>query len=183
MRQVTLAVFAAGLPPQLGYERISDFGRYEQLTSTVRQVVVHPPEPDGSVVSDWTVHFRNGLLCWTERDTFDDAARTIHFVQLTGDFELFRGRWQVTQAPGGTRIVFDAEFDLGMPSLAAILDPVAASTLRDNILVILRGLLAEYDLLDEQHQPAVPASGQQADPAGSDGPPVGPARLVAVSRD
>ncbi|WP_329110226.1 SRPBCC family protein [Micromonospora sp. NBC_01699] len=181
MRQVTLAVFAAGLPAQLAYERISDFARYEQLTSTVRQVVVHPPEPDGSVVSDWTVHFRNGLLCWSERDTFDDAARTIDFVQLTGDFEVFRGRWLVTRSADGTRIVFDAEFDLGMPSLAAILDPVAASTLRDNILVILRGLLADYDLLDEADYAPVDGPEQAAVPTAAR--PGEPGALVAVSRD
>ena len=142
MRRVIIQVLA-GLPPAQAYERISDFARYKELTSTVRQVTVHPADPDGSVVSDWTVTFRNGLLCWTERDYFEPERGVIRFVQLTGDFERFEGEWCVEGAPGGAAITFDAVFDLGMPSLADILDPVAEATLRDNILVILRGLMGE----------------------------------------
>ncbi|WFR72068.1 hypothetical protein P9209_26580 [Prescottella defluvii] len=38
-------------------------------------------------------------------------------------------------------IRFETRFDLGIPSLAEILDPVAESTLRNNILRILTALL------------------------------------------
>jgi hypothetical protein len=39
------------------------------------------------------------------------------------------------------RVVFTASFDLGMPSLAGIIDPIAEHTLRENMCSILRGLL------------------------------------------
>jgi ribosome-associated toxin RatA of RatAB toxin-antitoxin module len=149
MRRVTIAAIARGLTPVEAYQRISDFARYVELTTTVREVVVHPADPDGSVVSDWTVHFRNGLLCWTERDTFDPQRLTIHFNQLSGDFERFEGDWLVEPAGAGARVVFDAVFDLGMPTLADILDPVAAATLQDNILVILHGLLGDIERVAE----------------------------------
>jgi len=142
MRRVIIRVLA-GLAQPDAYARISDFARYEELTSTVRQVNVHAADPDGSVVSDWTVTFRNGLLRWTERDYFEPDRGVIRFTQLTGDFERFEGQWLIEDAPEGTAITFDAVFDLGMPSLADILDPVAEATLRDNVLVILRGLLGE----------------------------------------
>jgi ribosome-associated toxin RatA of RatAB toxin-antitoxin module len=141
-------VVAGGLAPAAVYGRISDFKRYADLTTTVREVLVHPADPDGSVVSDWTVRFRNGLLCWTERDTFDPERLAIHFDQLAGDFERFSGDWLVTPADTGSHVVFDAVFDLGMPTLADILDPVAAATLEDNILVILRGLLGDVERIE-----------------------------------
>jgi ribosome-associated toxin RatA of RatAB toxin-antitoxin module len=145
MREVMLRVVVPHHSPAETYRRISDFARYPEQTSAIRQVVVHPPDPDGSALSDWTVHFRTGLLRWTERDTFDADARVITFVQAAGDFVVFRGGWTVVADGAGARVTFDAEFDLGMPALAEILDPVAAGTLRDSILVILRGLLGAVE--------------------------------------
>ncbi|GAB7106919.1 aromatase/cyclase [Streptomyces phaeofaciens JCM 4814] len=141
MRQVTVRMTAQGIDPESAYRRISDFRRYPELTRTVREVTVHPPRPDGSVVSDWTVSFRNGLMCWTERDAFSPPTLSITFEQLSGDFETFEGSWSCEAHQDGTAVTFRASFDLGIPTLAEILDPVAESTLRTNIHQILQGLL------------------------------------------
>jgi hypothetical protein len=42
-------------------------------------------------------------------------------------------------------------FDLGFPTLAAILDPVAESTLRTNTLTIVRGLLDAVEPVEPTH--------------------------------
>jgi ribosome-associated toxin RatA of RatAB toxin-antitoxin module len=149
MPQVSIRVLVPKQVPAETYTRIGDFARYAELTDTVHKVVVHPAGPDGSLVSEWTVQFRNGLLCWTERDWFDPTALTIGFDQLTGDFASFAGTWSVQRAGSGSRIDFDARFDLGIPTLAAILDPIAESALRTNIAVILRGLLGEVVPLEQ----------------------------------
>ncbi len=144
MRQVTIAVVADGLDAAAAYARISDFARYPELTDAVLAVDLDPGQTDGSsIVSTWTVRFRKGLLCWTERDTLDPAAGTIAFTQMSGDFEVFEGTWRVSTSDGGALVEFTAGFDLGMPTLADILDPVAEAALRDNILLILRGLIGE----------------------------------------
>jgi ribosome-associated toxin RatA of RatAB toxin-antitoxin module len=144
MRNVVMHLHAGEVDAAEAYARISDFARYPSLTDTVRQVMVSAPEIDGAVVSDWTVRFRNGLLQWTERDVLDPAARTIDFTQLSGDFHRFHGQWRVQDAAeGGALVVFDATFDLGMASLEAILDPIAETTLRDNLVRILQGLLGD----------------------------------------
>lgn len=146
MPTVNLVFTATDVDTAEGYRRLSDFARYPELTDAVRSVEIDPPGPDGSVVSRWTVLFRNGLLRWTESDTLDPVARTIVFRQLAGDFEVFDGRWTVRERDAGCEIAFDAHFDLGIPSLAPILDPVAESTLRANILTIVRGLLGTVEL-------------------------------------
>ena len=145
MPTVNLVLIAPEVDAAECYRRLSDFARYPELTDAVRSVEVDPPGPDGAVVSRWTVLFRKGLLCWTESDTLDPVARTISFRQISGDFASFDGQWSVHQRPVGSEIVFDAQFDLGIPSLAAILDPVAESTLRANILTIVRGLLGTVE--------------------------------------
>lgn len=149
MPEIVICMRAAGWDPAGAYHRISDFARYPELTDAVREVVLHPPEPDGSLVSEWTVRFRNGLLRWTERDTFDPVSLAIDFQQLAGDFATFDGTWRFAPDGPGCRVTFTARFDLGIPSLAEILDPVASSALRTNIGLILRGLLGEVTPVGE----------------------------------
>ncbi|MFF4836296.1 type II toxin-antitoxin system RatA family toxin [Streptomyces sp. NPDC001315] len=142
MRHVTVRFTAHDVAPEAAYERISDFRRYPDVTDTVREVVVYPPGDDGTVVSEWAVRFRNGLMRWSERDSFSPETLTLGFTQLRGDFEVFEGTWRcAASAERGTAVTFDAVFDLGIPTLAELLDPVAESTLRTNIERILRGLL------------------------------------------
>ena len=83
--------------------------------------------------SDWEVNFRNGILKWQEIDRVDREARTMSFVQTEGDLAEFWGEWRVETDDGDTTIHFHAAFDLGIPSLATMLDPVAERALRSNI--------------------------------------------------
>lgn len=148
MRSVELLYGDTRLSPREAYDRVCDFARYPDLVDTVRSVTVHPATAPAPLRSDWEVDFRNGVLAWSEEDVFDDRALTIVFRQREGDFESFDGRWEVTAGPGGTALVrFSAAFDFGLPSLAGIVDPVAARVLRETIEHILRALLTE-DALD-----------------------------------
>ncbi|GHF29088.1 type II toxin-antitoxin system RatA family toxin [Streptomyces fumanus] len=141
MPHVVLQARTDALDPAEAYRRISDFRRYPEFTDTVREVTVEPPLADGSAISEWAVVFRGGLMRWRERDTFDPDTRTIAFEQLSGDFKTFTGSWRCAPRDGGTLVVFEATFDLGIPSLAEILDPVAEATLRTLIGQIVTGLL------------------------------------------
>jgi ribosome-associated toxin RatA of RatAB toxin-antitoxin module len=143
----------AGVPAEQSFALIRDFARYPELTDAVEKVVVNRPDPDGSVVSEWLVHFRKGLLNWTERDFIDPSRREIHFAQITGDFDIFEGDWYIDDRDTGTLVRFEARFDLGIPTLAELLDPVAEAALRSNILRILTGLVGAPEQLTEE-QPA-----------------------------
>ncbi|HEX2126182.1 MAG TPA: SRPBCC family protein [Thermoleophilaceae bacterium] len=103
------------------------------MASSVRSVRV-TPEDDGAMRSDWEVNFRNGILKWQEIDRVDREARTMTFVQTEGDLAEFSGEWRVEADDDDATIIhFRAEFDLGIPSLATMLDPVAERALRSNI--------------------------------------------------
>ncbi|WP_406835977.1 type II toxin-antitoxin system RatA family toxin [Streptomyces sp. AHU1] len=146
MRSVELLYDDTRLSPHEAYARVRDFGRYPDLVDRVRSVTVHPAPPGSSVLSDWEVDFRNGVLAWSEEDVFDDRARSIVFRQTEGDFESFDGRWDVTAGPHGTaQVGFAATFDFGLPSLAGIIDPVAERVLRETIEHILRTLLGDEE--------------------------------------
>jgi ribosome-associated toxin RatA of RatAB toxin-antitoxin module len=125
------------------YQRLCDFEAYTRYTDAVREVKVVALDED-AVEARWSVNFRNGVLCWTEHDTFDEATRTITFRQTDGDFDQFGGTWTVRQRADQVAVRFACSFDLGMPSLAAIIDPIACEALVENIRLIMRGLLGAH---------------------------------------
>ena len=140
MRSVTLDAQVPDAQADNIFDRLRDFAAYPRFTDAVREVKVTPRDDD-TVESEWSVNFRNGVLRWTELDRFDPASRTISFDQTTGDFEQFTGTWQVEQQASTVAVRFASEFDLGMPSLAAMVDPIAEDALVENLKLIIRGLL------------------------------------------
>jgi ribosome-associated toxin RatA of RatAB toxin-antitoxin module len=138
-RQVTVEAFVPAADADTVFARLSDFERYPEFTDAVREVqVTH--RADRVIDSDWSVNFRNGVLRWSENEIVDPTTRSITFAQTTGDFESFGGTWRVEQVTDDVVIRFDAEFDLGMASLAAILDPIAERALVESLQRILSGL-------------------------------------------
>ena len=128
------------------YATLADFERYPVLCDAVRSVAVTGVS-ENLTVSRWEVTFRAGLLRWTEQDTFDAGALSITFRQIEGDVAVFDGSWQCSDAVQGSEIVFSARLDMGIPSLADALEPIAVRTLTDNIVAIVRGLVGSADLV------------------------------------
>ncbi len=124
---------------QKTFDRLADFAAYPDFTDTVRTVEVVTISPT-EVESTWEVNFRKGILVWKERDDIDPAARRIAFDQTTGDFARFTGSWLVLQEGQDVRVEFASRFDLGIASLASLVDPVACTALRDAVRDILIGL-------------------------------------------
>jgi ribosome-associated toxin RatA of RatAB toxin-antitoxin module len=140
MRTVVIDTLVPAADVDTIFDRVKDFSRYPEFTDAVREVRI-TSRADGTIDSDWSVNFRNGVLCWSERDWVDSVARSIRFSQTAGDFEIFEGGWQVTATAEGVLVRFTASFDLGIASLADIIDPIAERTLRENMQAILHGLL------------------------------------------
>lgn len=146
MRTVHLRLRVPDKPASGVYQTLADFERYPQLCDAVRSVAVTQVS-DNVTVSHWEVTFRAGLLRWTEQDTFDPGALSITFRQLEGDAAVFDGSWQCLDAAPGSEIMFSARLDMGIPSLADALEPIAVRTLIDNIVSIVRGLVGRAELV------------------------------------
>ena len=146
MRTIRLRLHVPDKPAGDVYATLADFERYPTLCDAVQKVTV--TERSGNLtVSQWEVTFRAGLLRWTEEDTFDPGALTITFHQLEGDVAVFDGSWRCVDAAQGSEVQFSADLDLGIPSLADALEPIAARTLIANIISIVRGLVGNAELV------------------------------------
>ena len=146
MRTVRLQLHVPHKPASEVYAALADFGRYPELCDAVRNVAVTDVS-DSLTVSQWEVNFRAGLLRWTEEDTFDPGALSITFRQLEGDIAVFDGSWECLDAAQGCEIVFSARLDMGIPSLADALEPIAVRALIDNVVSIVRGLFGSAELV------------------------------------
>lgn len=139
MREVTVTLSAPEHEPDEAVRTVADYGRYPDLTDSV--IDVRPTDLGaGRHLCSWQVRFRRGVLHWTEESTVDLPRHRIDFVLVEGDLDHFRGHWQVEPAERGSTIRFWCEFDIGIPTLSDLIEPVAADALRDNVIAVCRGL-------------------------------------------
>lgn len=169
MRQVTLDALVRGVPAGYVFQQVIKFEHYPTLAPHVQSTTVHAtlPEPAGS--SSWELHFRSGLLRWTERDEFHPAELRLDFTQTEGDFDEFSGHWQLSQQGDDTLVSFRCEFDFGIPSLEGILDPIAERVIRETVAWAVTGLhdsfVVEFTGADAAAVPAVPVPADVITPA------------------
>ena len=142
MRHVEVRALLPAARATAAFDTLVDFARYPSLVDVVRSVTIRSRPGEVPMVSSWEVYFRNGLLSWTEVDRLRRDALTIEFETTEGDFDEFTGTWVLRQRDDGVVLVFAADFDFGVPSLASIVDPVAERVLTETIQLILRGLFA-----------------------------------------
>jgi hypothetical protein len=125
------------------YEALCDFARYPDLADSVLSVACGAHSETGEAVSTWNVKFREGILQWTEIDHFHERDKTIGFELLEGDLDQFSGQWSVVEGLGQPPAIrFQAEFNLGIPSLSHILDPLAVESLGGSVRQIVAGLVS-----------------------------------------
>ena len=146
MRAVSLRLHVPHKSSSDVYATLADFERYPVLCEAVQKVAVTEVS-ENRTVSDWEVTFRAGLLRWTEEDAFNPDALTITFRQIEGDVAVFDGSWQCVDAAQGSEVLFSARLDMGIPSLADALEPIAVRTLIDNIVSIVAGLFGSAELV------------------------------------
>jgi len=138
VREVHIVGIVSGVPADDVFVAVTDIERFPTLCEDVREVRID--DADGARRSSWTVKFRGGVLEWTELDTSDPDARTMSFRQIDGDFKEFDGAWRVEAVGTDSVVRFAARFDLGIPGLRAVVEPIAAKSLRNNLSTVLRGL-------------------------------------------
>ncbi|MFF9482866.1 type II toxin-antitoxin system RatA family toxin [Streptomyces sp. NPDC014733] len=124
------------------YEKLKDGESYkEHAPEHVKSVVLEATDDPDTMISHWELYFRNGLLEWSERDHYDKQQTILRFEQIDGDFDEFHGHWQVSPVSDTeVRVTFTATFDFGVPSVEAMIEPVAAKLLEESVARVITEL-------------------------------------------
>jgi ribosome-associated toxin RatA of RatAB toxin-antitoxin module len=132
---------------------LRELDRHVVTGEVIRSLTVEPLGDDLRV-SHWDVKFRNGILRWSQRDEFDAATRTMRFELVDGDAEVLEGTWRMEDRADGCTITFSCEFDLGIPSLAEFLDPVAVRILGETVIAQLTDIFGPELVFDQAAEAA-----------------------------
>ncbi|MBT0773327.1 SRPBCC family protein [Kineosporia sp. J2-2] len=130
MPSVRTSVLVPGADIDYVWSVVRDFEKHPDYMADVLDIRFLERD-DVTALSSWRVLLNGSELTWEERDHFHPPHR-IDFDQTEGDLEVFRGSWTLTQTDEGVDVVLDIEFDLGIPSLAAVLDPVGIQAIHSN---------------------------------------------------
>lgn len=127
-------------PIEKVWELVRDVEGYPQRMETVRDIEVLESGENWKLVA-WEAELKGSILKWVEREEQDPEAYRLSYRQVDGDLERFDGYWQLTsQGPEVTEAVLVVHFDIGIPMLKDMLEPVAERAIRDNSSRMLTSL-------------------------------------------
>jgi ribosome-associated toxin RatA of RatAB toxin-antitoxin module len=125
---------------------VSDFEQFPALMPNVLSVEVVGQDGDATITT-WRVVLEGSEMTWDERDTFVPNER-ITFEQVDGDLDVFRGEWTLAERDGGVLVTLTVEFDLGIPSLATVLNPVGVKAIDANSREMLTAIGDRFSALE-----------------------------------
>ncbi|MEU6483698.1 SRPBCC family protein [Streptomyces sp. NPDC046887] len=128
-------------PPEASWRAVVDVESYPGCMDSVRSVTVVEQSGADERTTAWSVFLKGSQLEWVEAERLDHTARRFDFHQVSGDLAHFVGHWGVRPSEdGGSLVSLTVEFDIGIPLLAEMLNPVAATALRENAEQMLHAL-------------------------------------------
>jgi len=132
---------AIGAPIDRVWETILDIESYQDSMDTVRSVRIVEQDDERHRRAAWSVLLKGSILEWEEEEELNPDSYTVSFKQLRGDLEYFDGHWELKAIGSGeTKVVFEVAFEIGIPMLADMLNPVAQRSLEENCTEMLRGI-------------------------------------------
>jgi len=127
-------------PIETVWNLINDVESHPRLMEHVRSVEVRETGP-GYRVAAWEADLKGCRMSWVEREEIDAERRRIDYHLVEGDLAQMEGFWQVDPLPdGAVKVVLSVAFDIGMPMLSDMLNPVAERAIRENSRAMLASL-------------------------------------------
>jgi ribosome-associated toxin RatA of RatAB toxin-antitoxin module len=131
-------------PIQRVWDAVVDIERYPESMDSVRWARVLEVESPELRRTAWSVTLKGAVLEWEEDERHDHEEHVVVFHQVRGDMEIFEGSWVLSECgPDRTHVRLTVTFEIGIPLLADMLNPVAQRSLRDNCADMLVGVERE----------------------------------------
>lgn len=122
------------------WDVINDLESYPRLMDHVRSLKIKEQTPTHRL-AEWQIDLKGCVMRWNEREDIDRDRYRIDYRALDGDLAEFDGYWQLEAlSPESTRVTHSVSFEIGIPMLSQILNPVAERAIRDNTHKMLASL-------------------------------------------
>lgn len=131
-------------PAACVWQAVVDIEGYPEAMENVRRVEIIEEHGPAMRKSAWSVTLKGSILEWEEIERIDRQRMRMTFNQLSGDMEMLDGEWRVeSRGDHDTHVRLGMSFEIGIPLLADMLNPVAERSLHDNCLEMLLGVERE----------------------------------------
>ncbi len=130
-----------GVDRKTVWESVSAFDKYPASMPDVLSVIFLE-RTEFFALTTWTILLNGSELSWTEKEVFTPF-ESITFDSVDGDLELFRGEWSIKEISDGLTVSLEIEFDLGIPSLADVLNPIGVQAIQTNSTSMLEAIKHE----------------------------------------
>jgi ribosome-associated toxin RatA of RatAB toxin-antitoxin module len=136
----------ASQAPDEVFAFVLDAENYSRLMPNVNRVRI-VEQQEGYRITHWNTEIEQAPLIWTERDTILPARHRIEFESIEGDFDVFRGCWEVLRGNGDGRlhVACELEYSVGIPVIEEIVGPVLKQKIIENLGIMLHGLAEGMD--------------------------------------
>ncbi len=132
---------AVNAPLEQVWRAVTDVERYPESMESVRSVRITSVESPERRRIAWSVSLKGSILEWEEDEQLDHDAHTVEFRQLAGDMEWLEGDWRlISTGPATTHVRLQVSFEIGIPLLAEMLNPVAERSFHENCDEMIRGV-------------------------------------------
>ena len=122
---------------------VNDLESYPRLMEHVRSLKMLESSPTHRL-SEWEIDLKGCVMRWVEREAIDSARYRIDYRLVEGDLGMFEGFWQLEPlADASCRATFSVLFDIGIPMLSDMLNPVCERAIRENSIRMLTSVAAE----------------------------------------
>lgn len=111
---------------------VSDMPSYPNFMPNLVSVEVVEKESEAVTSTKWVAKVDGRVLTWVEKDFFDRDKYRIEYHQVSGDLKKFQGYWQLENTEDGVSITLTVDFDLGIPMLDMLLNPILKKKVREN---------------------------------------------------
>ena len=128
-------------PPEVAFDFVLDVENYSRLMPNVNRVSIL--QQDGRRrTTHWDTEIEGAPLIWTEEDTILRSELRIEFDCIEGDFDVFRGCWEVVRVNvgGHAHVACELEYSIGIPVIEEIVGRILRQKMCENLEVMLRGL-------------------------------------------
>ncbi|MCL6451375.1 MAG: aromatase/cyclase [Acetobacteraceae bacterium] len=129
------------------YALACDMESFPSYMPDVKSVKVLERGPNWTV-TEWVALLKGRTFRWKERDEFDPETPCIRYRLEEGDLKKFEGEWTFEAQGEETRVRLTVDFELGVPMIAALLNPVAKLAVRDNCAGMLAAIKARAEAGD-----------------------------------
>lgn len=130
--------------PQVKIQHGFDGRTRDEIWKIVKEVNLYPTFMDhvlkvtiGSEsglirVVDWEVLFNGNELRWKETNVLDEENYQMSYEQIEGDLSILKGCTSVLLDGNSIIVDYKVNFDLGIPALAPLLDPLGEKEIEKN---------------------------------------------------